>query len=85
MTLIEKNSNNTRHIYELENGARYATSYGKPIALINRDGTITLDSRYYDYSVTTAKHRNYFLGIDSKEFNKRNKAGEYQFAILDNL
>ena len=46
-----------------------------------RTGAITLDSFYWDYSVTTGRYRNEFLGegiaetrarIDSKEYSLKN-------------
>ena len=44
--------------------------------------TIHLDERYWNYSVTTGKYRNMFLGETKKETEKKIKSGEY---ILTNL
>ena len=41
-----------------------------------------LDERYWDYSKTTSKYRNQFLGATSAQVKKRIKSGEY---VLTNL
>jgi len=56
-------------------------SYGTNIVKIN-NGKVYLDERYYDYSVTTGKYRNEFLGENLQETRKKIKSGEY---ILTNL
>ncbi len=43
---------------------------------------IWLDENYWDYSVTTGKYRNQFLGETKKETEAKIKSGEY---ILTNL
>ena len=45
-------------------------------------GQVLIDERYWDYSVTTGKYRNQFLGENKKETEKKIKSGEY---ILTNL
>lgn len=49
------------------------------------DGEITtkLDAKYWDYSTTTGKYRNQFLGEDKKETEKKIKAGVYVLADLN--
>ena len=42
-----------------------------------------LDKRYWDYSVTTGKYRNLFLGETKKETEKKIKSGEYILANLN--
>jgi len=44
--------------------------------------SIELDSYYWDYSVTTGKYRNQFLGETKQETQKKIDSGEY---ILTNL
>ena len=44
---------------------------------------ITLDSTYWDYSVTTGKYRNIFLGETKKETQKKIDAGIYTLANLN--
>jgi len=53
----------------------------------NADGfsgyKITLDKNYWDYSVTTGKYRNQFLGENKATTLKKIKSGEYQLADLN--
>ena len=44
--------------------------------------TIHLDGKYWDYSNTTSKYRNQFLGETTEETKEKIKSGEY---ILTNL
>ena len=57
-------------------------SYDSVIVAKNHDGTTFLDSYYWDYSVTTSKYRNQFLGESKKETQAKIDSGEY---ILTNL
>lgn len=61
--------------------AVYFQSYQSIIVKIE-NGVTFLDSIYWDYSKTTGKYRNIFLGEDKKETEKKIKAGIY---ILTNL
>ena len=60
----------------------YFQSYDSIIARKTRAG-ITLDKRYWDYSTTTGKYRNMFLGESRKETEKKIKAGIYRLANLN--
>jgi hypothetical protein len=42
-----------------------------------------LDRDAWDYSVTTSKYRNQFLGCDTAEVKRRIKAGTYRLADLN--
>ena len=44
---------------------------------------ITLDSKYWDYSRTTSKYRNEFLGEKKGETLKKIESGEYTLADLN--
>lgn len=44
---------------------------------------ITLDEKYWDYSTTTGKYRNMFLGENIDETRKKIKSGEYKLANLN--
>ena len=61
--------------------AVYFQSYDSIIVKIENDKTF-LDSTYWDYSKTTGKYRNQFLGEDKKETEKKIKQGIY---FLTNL
>jgi len=57
-------------------------SYQSIIA-INEGGKITLDENKWDYSVTTGKYRNKFLGEGIAITRKKIQAGEYVLADLN--
>ena len=61
-------------------GNRWFQSYSSTIALRTQSGRIILDSNKWDYSVTTGKYRNRFLGEGIAETRKNIKAGVYQLA-----
>jgi|TARA_Y100000310_G_scaffold310174_1_gene355132 hypothetical protein len=61
-------------------------SYQSIIAIVTiwKDGTDTeLDINKWDYSVTTGKYRNIFLGETKKETEVKIKSGEYKLADLN--
>lgn len=58
------------------NGREYFQSYDSVIACINASGNIELDKRYWNYSKTTSKYRNQFLGMTTKEIEAGIKSGE---------
>jgi hypothetical protein len=61
-------------------------SYDSVIAIktLWKDGEkIELDEKYWDYSRTTGKYRNIFLGETKKETEQKIKAGIYKLANLN--
>lgn len=56
-------------------------SYNSVIAK-KENGKIFLDEKYWDYSTTTGKYRNQFLGEGKKETQRKIDSGEY---VLTNL
>lgn len=63
---------------------RYFQSYRSMIVFIPNDGSkIKLDATYWDYSKTTGKYRNQFLGEDKKTTEKKIAAGEYELTNLN--
>lgn len=44
---------------------------------------IVLDEHYWDYSRTTGKYRNQFLGENKKETQEKINSGEYNLANLN--
>lgn len=80
--IITKRDNNHRITY------KYFQSYNFMIALrITVDYsavvTIKLDKDKWDYSVTTGKYRNQFLGETKRETEKKIKSGEYVLTDLN--
>ena len=60
----------------------YFQSYQSVIAFKPYQGKIQLDKSKWDYSTTTGKYRNQFLGENIKETRAKIKSGEY---LLTNL
>ena len=59
-------------------------SYDSIIAVINYKTRKTyLDEYYWDYSVTTGKYRNAFLGEGIAETRKKIKSGQYKLKNLN--
>ena len=48
-----------------------------------KDGKTFLDKTYWNYSVTTGKYRNQFLGETKKETEAKIKSGEYILTDLN--
>jgi hypothetical protein len=55
---------------------RIFQSYDSIIVKIE-EGQVYLDERYWNYSKTTSKYRNQFLGDSTKEIETKIKSGEY--------
>ncbi len=60
----------------------YATVIATRTIWIDRTDT-TLDENYWDYSITTGKYRNQFLGETKKETERKIKDGIYTLADLN--
>ena len=65
-----------------DSNTRFFQSYGSIIVAVFLNGVIQLDLKYWDYSTTTGKYRNQFLGETKKETQAKIDSGEY---ILTNL
>lgn len=61
---------------------QYFQSYNSIIAFM-RNGKIFLDKHNWNYSTTTGKYRNIFLGETKKETEKKIKMGVYQLIDLN--
>ncbi len=60
----------------------YFQSYNSIIVRI-RKGKVTLDRNKWDYSTTTGKYRNQFLGETKKETERKIASGEYKLVDLN--
>ena len=68
-----------------DNGVIYFQSYDSIIAKKEVEGNnITLDRKYWDYSTTTGRFRNLFLGENIAETRKKIASGEYKLDDLQN-
>jgi len=65
------------------NNGVYFQSYNSIIALKQNDGTIVLSEKYWDYSKTTSKYRNIFLGETSDQTKYQIKIGNYKLQKLN--
>lgn len=65
-----------------DKGDEYFQSYNSIIAKRSK-GKIYLDEYYWDYSRTTGKYRNEFLGEYIAETRKKIKSGEYKLVDLN--
>lgn len=62
--------------------SRLFQSYDSIIVKIEGD-SITLDEKYWDYSKTTGKYRNQFLGEKKQDTEKKIREGVYKLANLN--
>ena len=58
-------------------------SYDSTIAIVFCTGVVLLDENTWDYSVTTGKYRNDFLGEGIAETRAKIKSGEYTLTDLN--
>jgi hypothetical protein len=61
----------------------YFQSYDSLIIYQSNDGKTYLDETYWDYSRTTGKYRNQFLGETKAETQAKIDSGEYKLANLN--
>lgn len=61
----------------------YFQSYDSMIAKRTAEGEVSLDERYWNYSKTTSKYRNQFLGEPKKVTEAKIKSGEYKLVNLN--
>ena len=66
----------------IEDGGKTVFQSYDTIIAVKKNGKITLDKNYWDYSATTSKYRNKFTGLNTEETRKAIKAGEIK---LENL
>jgi len=70
--------------FEIEtDDATYLQSYDSIIAK-RMIGVVYLDEYYWDYSTTTGRYRNMFLGETKKETQAKIDSGEYILTNLNN-
>lgn len=83
MTSPNGNDAPNQFIITTETGAIYLQSYNSIIAK-KENGNTYLDPYYWDYSKTTGKYRNIFLGETKKETEAKIKSGKYLLTDLNN-
>ena len=90
MTKVKQLANNqfiiNNIIDENNNQQEWLQSYESIIArknIINGNEEIRLDQKYWNYSKTTSKYRNQFLGETTKETQAKIDSGEYTLTDLN--
>ena len=82
--MTSPNGNKVANQFEIYTSkGRYFQSYNSIIAFIDNNGKKFLDDYYWDYSRTTSKYRNMFLGEGIVETRKKIKSGEYKLKQLN--
>ena len=62
---------------------QFFQSYQTIIGRRDSEGNVTLDKNRWDYSVTTSKYRNQWLGMNTKEIKKAIDNGTIQLVNLN--
>lgn len=84
--LISSKGNPTPNQFRIiTNEGVFFQSYSSIIVHVAKDGSITLDEKYWDYSKTTRKYRNDFLSMDSKQIKEGIKSGKIQLKNLNRI
>lgn len=88
MTSSNGNKVANQFIIETSDGGEYFQSYDTFIAYRSRNGKVQLDEKAWeekawDYSATTSKYRNQFLGETQSETEAKIKNGEYELVNLN--
>ena len=82
--MMSNNGNFVPNQFEISTSeGRYFQSYDSVIVFINNNGKVFLDENDWDYSRTTGKYRNIFLGEHIKETRKKIEKGEYELIDLN--
>ena len=81
--MVSNKGNKIANQFEIDIGdSVYFQSY-KSIIALRKNGNVFLDKNYWDYSRTTGKYRNIFLGENKKETEKKIKEGIYKLVDLN--
>jgi len=83
--MLSSSGNEVANQFEIfTEDARIFQSYKSTIAKVMKKSNKTyLDKNYWDYSVTTGRYRNEFLGESKRETEKKIKSGEYILTDLN--
>ena len=82
---LSNSGNAVANQFELydNDGSVWFQSYSTVIAVKRNNGSVELDERAWDYSRTTGKYRNKFLGEGIAETRAKIASGEYQLSDLN--
>ena len=80
---FEGKNGTVKNQFIIEDGTKTIFQSYKSIIAIKEGGKVTLDESTWDYSTTTGKYRNQFLGEDKATTEKKIKQGVYKLANLN--
>jgi hypothetical protein len=82
--MVSANGNKVPNQFIIEDdaGRIFFQSYDSIIAKVESN-RIELDEKYWNYSTTTAKYRNKFLEMTTKEIKEKIKSGEIVLSKLN--
>jgi len=83
--MVSTNGNEVPNQFIINDDAenQFFQSYNTIIVKCDKYGKFYLDENYWDYSKTTGKYRNLFLGETKSETEKKIKSGEYTLCNLN--
>ena len=82
--MISSSDNKVPNQFTIETSVGvYFQSYSTLIAFVPLEGPVVLDRDKWDYSVTTGRYRNQFLGEGIQETRRKIESGEYVLADLN--
>ena len=77
------NGNAVANQFIITSGDKIVFQSQGSVICVKEGDTVTLDSRYWDYSKTTGKYRNQFLGETKADTQKKIDASVYTLASLN--
>jgi hypothetical protein len=77
------NGNSVPNQFLLTDGNKKVFQSYKSVIAVIENGKVSLDEKFWDYSNTTGKYRNQFLGETKKETEAKIKSGEYTLTNLN--
>ena len=83
VNMTSHNGNKVPNQFIITDGKKEVFKSYDTIIAIKENGRITLDKEKWDYSNTTSKYRNLFLGENKSETERKIKSGEYKLADLN--
>lgn len=81
--MLSKSFREVPNQFIIEEGTKQIFQSYQSVITIKDGDTITLDERYWDYSKTTGKYRNLFLGEKKSDTLKKINSGVYKLANLN--
>lgn len=81
--MLSNNGNKVANQFRICDGNKLVFQSYDSVIAVKDNGKVYLDEKTWDYSKTTGKYRNMFLGETKAETLKKIKSGEYTLANLN--